>query len=222
MRLRKIPAARSYLENAANVMILDAETSMLLEHNKTQQVELEIGCGKGDFIIARAQANKDVQYYALEKYDSVLYKAVQKAEGLELDNLTFILGDAVDLAQLFQPQSIATIYLNFSDPWPKIRHAKRRLTHTTKLALYRDLLAPTGVLEMKTDNADLFAFSLEMLADVQWALEDKSNDLYGADMFTDVKAYQTEYEKKFIKRGQPIHYLRTKPAVEKKKADKIA
>jgi tRNA (guanine-N7-)-methyltransferase len=207
MRLRKIPAAAAYLAHSEAVIVLDELQAGVLRHEPGQEVVLEIGCGKGDFIIAQAQANPKRQHYALEKYDSVLLKAVQKAEELSLPNLTFILGDAIDLAKLFGPQTLAKIYLNFSDPWPKARHAKRRLTYRTKLALYAELLAAWGHIELKTDNTGFFHASIEELTHACWDIQDRCEDLYGTSEFAPIKAYKTEYEKKFLKRGLPIHYL---------------
>jgi len=207
MRLRKIPAAAAYLAGSDAVIILDDEKLKVLRHESESEVVLEIGCGKGDFIISQALAHPNRKHYALEKYDSVLLKAVQKAEQLELPNLTFILGDAADLANLFTPGALAKIYLNFSDPWPKARHAKRRLTYRTKLALYADLLAVQGCIELKTDNTGLFQSSIEELAHAGWDLLDHCENLYETTDFASIKAYKTEYEKKFLKKGIPIHYL---------------
>jgi len=208
MRLRKIPQALTYLKQMDQVLILDSTKRQEVRHERGQTVALEIGCGKGDFSIGRAQAHPETHYYALEKYDSVLFKAVQKANALKLNNLTFILGDAADVGQLFEPQSVDKIYLNFSDPWPKARHAKRRLTYVEKLAIYDDLLLPTGKIELKTDNQGFFASSIDQLVQSKWHIEQLCANLYETNEFAEIKAFQTEYEKKFIGRGEPIYYLR--------------
>jgi len=206
MRLRKIPQAFAYLEEA-NHVLLDSTIDKKLQHTPTQQIALEIGCGKGDFIIAQAQAHPNVQYYALEKYDSVLFKAAQKADVLNLANLTFILGDAANLNAIFESNIFDKIYLNFSDPWPKLRHAKRRLTHESKLRLYKELLQVEGVIELKTDNEGFFNSSLDELKQADWRIDALCVDLYNTTDFSEIKAYQTEYEKKFIARGKPIYYV---------------
>lgn len=206
MRLRKIPAAKQYLADASHVLTLTAE-SQLLTLNEKRDTELEIGCGKGDFIIKRATLNPKNDYYALEKYDSVLLKAVKKQEQTEMENLTFVLGDAEHLLTMFPSRSLTKLYLNFSDPWPKKKHAKRRLTYSKKLQMYEQLLKPTGVLEMKTDNQSLFESTLRELSYEHWHIDEISLDLYQDEHFKETKAFQTEYEKKFIAKQKRIYYL---------------
>ena len=131
-------------------------------------VALEIGCGKGDFAIGMAKAHPDQNWIAMERVPDVACLALEKAMATRAerpDNLRFLIGNAQNLSLFFAPHSFAELYLNFSDPWPKSGYAKRRLTHSNFLALYRELLIPGGVLKLKTDNADLFDFSLELMKD---------------------------------------------------------
>jgi len=207
MRLRKIPNARTYLKQATNVLELTENTEQLVSLCEQADVELEIGCGKGDFIIKRAMEHPQKQYFALEKYDSVLLKAVQKVEADIPSNLTFILGDAEHLLQMFPPACLTKIYLNFSDPWPKKKHGKRRLTYRTKLKIYETLLKETGCLEMKTDNQLLFESTLQELSLEHWYIHEVSLDLYHTEKYEQIKRFQTEYEKKFIQKNQRIYYL---------------
>lgn len=215
MRLKKVPYAKEFLEQQSNVYFLQDEPLKIDGIENYGQIEVEIGCGKGDFILSKAEMHPQTHFFAVEKFDSVLIRAVEK--NLErtkpLDNVTFILGDAEHLPHLFSPQSLDVIYLNFSDPWPKTRHAKRRLTYDSKLSLYEEKLKKSGHLEMKTDNQGLFEYSIQSFANNGWYYNELSLDLYAADSFQNIKAHQTEYEKRFLSKGQRIYYL----AVEKRK-----
>ena len=124
-------------------------------------IHIEIGMGKGQFIMGLASNNPDINYIGIEKYSSVLVRALDKRENLETDNLMFLRMDAEDIAEYFAPEEVSRIYLNFSDPWPKDRHAKRRLTSSQFLARYDKILAKDGHIQFKTDNRPLFDFSLE-------------------------------------------------------------
>ena len=209
MRLKKIPYAKEYLTKDETVIHLHDQTPKLVL-SPNMHMELEIGCGKGDFIISKTLANPNKNYYAIEKFDSVLIRAVEKKAEKQLKNLTFILGDAKDLTLLFPKNSLETIYLNFSDPWPKKRHEKRRLTFRDKLAKYQALLTQTGVIEMKTDNQDLFAYSLTSFIDNGWEIIEQTTDLYNENSYAEIKMYQTEYEKRFIKKALPICYCKVR------------
>lgn len=123
-------------------------------------IHIEIGMGKGQFIMGLAAENPDINYIGIEKYSSVLVRALDKRESLETDNLIFLRMDAEDIAEYFAPGEVSRIYLNFSDPWPKDRHAKRRLTSSQFLARYDKILAKDGHIQFKTDNRPLFDFSL--------------------------------------------------------------
>ena len=169
-------------------------------------IALEIGCGKGDFAIGMAIQCPDRNWIAIERVADVACLALEKAMAVKnehLDNLRFLIGNAQNLPLFFAPHSISELYLNFSDPWPKSGYAKRRLTHSNFLALYRELLIPGGVLKLKTDNADLFDFSLEEFEKCGLGLLRVTRDLHAEDWARD--NVMTEYESHFSQLGQPIH-----------------
>jgi len=169
-------------------------------------LSVEIGMGKGRFITQLAQRHPERRYLGIEKYSSVLVRAVDKCEALALPNLRLLRMEAENLCDVFAPGEIDCIYLNFSDPWPKDRHAKRRLPSRRFLALYREVLAPGGRVEFKTDNRDLFAFALEEAAACGWPLEACTWDLH-ADPVLSEGNIMTEYEERFSAAGNPIMKL---------------
>lgn len=164
---------------------------------------VEIGMGKGKFITTLAGMHPEVHYIGVEKYASVLIRAVEKKKEREdLKNLTFLAVDAADLPEMFAPGEVDRIYLNFSDPWPKDRHAKRRLTSKEFLARYARFLKPGGELCLKTDNRALFDFSLEEAREAGWELTEVTYDLHHSPYAAD--NVMTEYEEKFSALGNPI------------------
>ncbi len=173
--------------------------------DKTKPLALEIGCGKGDFAVGMAEKHPETNFIAMEKVPDVACLALEKAmakKETRPDNLRFLIGDAKNLTDWFAPHIFETIYLNFSDPWPKAGHAKRRLTHPDFLTIYRNLLVPDGVLRFKTDNVGLFEYSLEQFAlcglDVEWQTRDLHNSPYAEGNV------MTEYERNFSEKGQAI------------------
>ena len=170
-------------------------------HND-RPIHIEIGMGKGQFITRLAKENPDINYIGIEKYSSVLVRALDKREELETDNLMFVRMDAEDITSYFTENEIAKIYLNFSDPWPKDRHAKRRLTSVNFLERYDKILRPDGFLQFKTDNRPLFDFSLEQLAKAGWIQDEATFDLHKNGPAPD--NIMTEYEEKFYALGNPI------------------
>lgn len=169
-------------------------------------IHIEIGMGKGQFITTLAQENTQINYLGIERYESVLIRALQKMELTPLDNLKFLCMDAMLLAQVFAPGEVERIYLNFSDPWPKERHAKRRLTSRVFLEQYRQFLSPTGRIEFKTDNRDLFDFSLEEIPNAGWQIDAYTLDLHHDSLLSKGNIL-TEYEEKFSSMGHPIYKL---------------
>lgn len=168
-------------------------------------IHIEIGMGKGKFITELAMNNPDINYIGIEKYSSVLIRAVEKRRELSVDNLLFIRMDAVFIDEAFAKGEVDRIYLNFSDPWPKDRHAKRRLTSTQFLERYDKILKPDGRIEFKTDNRELFDFSLEEIPKTVFKIKDYTFDLHGnkeSDIYSG--NVMTEYEEKFVLRGNPI------------------
>ena len=208
MRLRNIPRAESVLK-ACKEVVKDPE-SLRGDWNQTfkkeQPLHIEIGMGKGQFLLTLAAQNPQINYIGIEMYDSVLLRAVQKREKLETEikNLFFIRMDARQLPEVFAEGEVDRIYLNFSDPWPKDRHAKRRLTSHEFLARYEKILKKDGTLEFKTDNKDLFDFSLEEMKNAEgWELTSFTYDLHN-DVLLSEGNVMTEYEEKFSSIGNPI------------------
>ena len=166
--------------------------------NNDNNIEIEIGTGKGKFIIEKAIQNPNINFIGIEKYDSPLVSAVKKLEELELNNLKLICFDALEIEEVFVHE-INKIYLNFSDPWPKKRHAKRRLTSSVFLNKYDSLFKNEKRIEMKTDNDDLYEFSIESLIENGYDVI-KTDTNY-------LDTIRTEYEDKFISLGKNINYI---------------
>lgn len=171
----------------------------------THPVHLEIGCGKGNFACTMAQKHPEINFIALERVSDVCCVALEKAKCIfgTPSNLRFVIADAKSLTELLPPHSVECIYLNFSDPWPKAGHAKRRLTYKTFLDVYSQLLSADGVLKFKTDNEGLFEFSLEQFDLYGAEVIFKTDDLHSTELAAD--NVMTEYEKNFSDRGMPIH-----------------
>lgn len=168
--------------------------------NNSNPISIEIGMGKGDFIIGMAKENPNVNFIGIEMFDSVIVRAVQKLEEIELDNLKLIRMDANNIEDVFYKE-IDTIYLNFSDPWPKNRHEKRRLTSHNLLSKYDSIFKNTKKIFQKTDNIDLFSYSIESLSTYGYILKNVTLDLYNNMIDGNV---QTEYEKKFVNKNTKI------------------
>ncbi len=206
MRLRNISGSREVI--AEHEFVIHNESEMkgkwreVFQNN--HEVQIEIGMGKGQFLMTLAKQNPDINYIGIEKYSSVLLRAIQKMEKEPLSNVKFIRMDAEYIEQVFAPGEVAKIYLNFSDPWPKDRHAKRRLPSKEFLARYDVILAPDGVVEFKTDNRTLFDFAMEELEPAGWTAQKVTYDLHH-----DTEMMQgnimTEYEERFSEKGNPIH-----------------
>ena len=169
-------------------------------------IHIEIGMGKGQFIMKLAKEHPDINYIGIERYSSVLLRALQKMEIEPLPNIRFLCMDASIITEVFDKEEVAKIYLNFSDPWPKERHAKRRLTSRQFFERYDKILAGNGVVEFKTDNDDLFAFSMEEVAEAGWTLDAHTFDLHHDPVLNEGNI-MTEYEEKFSSLGHPIHKL---------------
>ena len=173
MRLRNVPGAReTIIENQFSIQQPEQMKGKWHEvFQNDHPIHIEVGMGKGQFIIEMARRNPEVNYIGIEKYSSVLVRAVEKLEDFEQDNLRLIRMDAENIEEVFDKDEVDRIYLNFSDPWPKDRHAKRRLTSTRFLERYDNILTPEGRVMFKTDNKDLFDFSLEQVEEAGWILE---------------------------------------------------
>ena len=206
MRLRNVPGAREVMiENKYVYTEPEGMSGTWAEvFGNNNPVRIEIGMGKGTFITTLAATNPDINYVGIEKYSSVLIRALEKQEEAQLPNIIFIRMDAEEITDVFGEGEVDRIYLNFSDPWPKDRHARRRLTSSEFLARYDSFLAPSGHIEFKTDNQDLFTFSLEEIecSDV-WHLDASTRDLHN-DPVMSRGNIMTEYEEKFSGMGNPI------------------
>ncbi|OLR59813.1 tRNA (guanosine(46)-N7)-methyltransferase TrmB [Anaerostipes sp. 494a] len=204
MRLRNVPGARETIIESP-ISIQDPEKlkgKWADEFKNDHPVHIEVGMGKGKFILEMARRNPDINYIGIEKYSSVLVRAVEKAEEFEGDNLRLIRMDAENIEDVFDEAEIDRIYLNFSDPWPKDRHAKRRLTSTRFFQRYDHILDPEGRVMFKTDNRKLFDFSLEQVKEAGWILENYTYDLHHSEY--NEGNVMTEYEEKFSAKGNPI------------------
>ena len=208
MRLRNIPGADEAI----------AESPYCINEPETQKgnwqqlfgndnpIHIEIGMGKGQFLTRLAKENPHINYIGIERYSSVLLRALQKMEQEPLSNLRFLCIDAASITEIFEKNEVDKIYLNFSDPWPKDRHAKRRLTSRQFFARYNDILKPDGNVEFKTDNRDLFLFSLDEVEEAGWKLAAHTFDLHHDESLNQGNI-MTEYEEKFSSLGNPIHKL---------------
>lgn len=213
MRLRNIPRADEVLDSHDKVVKNEKEYKGKWAEvfGNANPIYIEIGMGKGQFILALAKRNPHINYIGIERYSSVLLRATEKfdqeCENAErIENLRFICMDATEIEEVFAPEEVARIYLNFSDPWPKKRHARRRLTSKEFFARYDKVLKKDGVVEFKTDNKDLFAFSLEQVEEAGWNLLEHTWDLHH-DESMNAGNVMTEYEAKFSAKGNPIHKL---------------
>lgn len=171
-------------------------------------VRAEIGMGKGRFIMDMARLHPDINFIGIEKYSSVLLRAIQKMEAIEADggklpNVRFIRMDAEDITEVFGKEELDRIYLNFSDPWPKDRHAKRRLPSRQFLERYDKILKKDGVIEFKTDNRELFDFAVEELEPAGWRIKELTYDLHADERLNEGNV-MTEYEERFSSKGNPI------------------
>ena len=211
MRLRNIPRAEGTLQ-AHNIVIKrpeDQKGCWKQVFGNKHPIRVEIGTGKGRFILNMAKENPQINFVGIERYSSVLLRAVEKFdtdEFKELENVRFICIDARRIEEVFAKDEVDRIYLNFSDPWPKARHAKRRLTSTEFLERYQKVLVPFGRLEFKTDNTELFNFSLEQMKEAGWTLQGFTYDLHHNEEMNSGKI-MTEYEEKFSGKGNPINKL---------------
>ena len=204
MRLRNLKDKDVYLDNCTYLVKDSKEYKGKWNHlfGNQNPIHLEIGMGKGDFIYEMAKLNPEINFVGIEKYSNVLARAIKKYP-LELPNLKIIELDALNLEDVFDHE-IDTIYLNFSDPWPKKRTASRRLTSEVFLTIYDKIFKEKKIIIMKTDNLGLFASSLVSLSNYGYVFESVSLDLHSTDIFN----VQTEYEKKFASLGMKINYLK--------------
>lgn len=205
MRLRNITGSREVIAENAFV-IHDPEKrkgQWKAVFGNDQPIRLEIGMGKGRFLMTMAAQHPEFNYLGIEKYSSVLLRALQKMEEDPLPNLRFIRMDAEYITDVFAEGEIDRIYLNFSDPWPKDRHAKRRLPSRQFLERYDVILKKDGMIEFKTDNRDLFDFAVEEIGGTKWKIDAITYDLHHDEKMMEGNV-MTEYEERFSSQGNPI------------------
>ena len=208
MRLRNIPGSREAIAASGFVVHEDVMKEKKGCWNTVfgneKPIFIEVGMGKGRFITELAIRCPQNNYVGIEKYSSVLLRALEKREQMEeVDNLYFLRMDAEELPEVFGENEVSGIYLNFSDPWPKDRHAKRRLPSKEFLARYEKILKPEGKVEFKTDNRGLFDFALEQVKEAGWDLEACTFDLHHDETMMEGNI-MTEYEERFSAQGNPI------------------
>ncbi len=204
MRLRNVKGAKEEIEKSKYVIENYEQYKGKFTNlfNNKNEIHIEIGMGKGDFIKNMALKNPNINFIGIEKFDSVMVRAVQKLEEIEIPNLKLIKVDALNIDKIFDKE-INCIYLNFSDPWPKARHEKRRLTSDVFLEKYDNILK-TNRIVMKTDNRKLFEYSVKSLTNYGYKIDELSLDLHNDDIKDNI---ETEYEKKFVSLGNVIYKI---------------
>ena len=214
MRLRNMPGSREVFEASPYAVtdIAAARGHWREIFQGRRPLLAELGCGKGRFVTELAAARPDAGFIGIDKYTSVIYKGLKRLEGAEApENLRFVCLYASSIEEVFAEGELDGLYLNFSDPWPKKRHADRRLTSRRYLSVYQKILAPGGFLEFKTDGTELFDFSLEELKEAGWTAAEVTRDLHALYAQTGAEAdlllrtrVMTEYEERFVSEGKPI------------------
>ncbi|GFZ26657.1 tRNA (guanosine(46)-N7)-methyltransferase TrmB [Lactobacillus corticis] len=212
MRLRNKPWAVELVNNHPESVLQDPDPGKAIDwHSRfakpDQPLEIEVGSGKGNFIITKAKQHPEINYVAVELQTTAagIILRTKLAEGL--DNLQILRGDAALLDSFFPQHAADVLYLNFSDPWPKTRHEKRRLTYKSFLQTYQNVLKETGHIEFKTDNAGLFSYSLMSLNNYGMHFDFVSVDLHHEAPEIVANNIETEYEHKFAAKGNPIYAL---------------
>lgn len=204
MRLRHIPGAEETIAESPCVIQEPQKNRGIWNRvfGNDHPIHIEVGMGKGKFLMELASLHPEINYIGIERYSTVMLKAIQKLEQLELPNIYFMCIDALILADIFEPGEVGRIYLNFSDPWPKDRHAKRRLTSPRFMEVYDNILSKEGTVEFKTDNRGLFDYSLESIPAAGWKVTAHTFDLHHSEMAEG--NVMTEYETKFSGEGKAI------------------
>ncbi|KQL37705.1 tRNA (guanine-N7)-methyltransferase [Bacillus sp. FJAT-25509] len=205
MRLRHKPGAADQVKENAHYVIpnpSEQKGKWREVFQNDQPIHIEVGTGRGRFMVGMAKANPHINYIGIEKYTSVISDALDKLIEAEVPNLKLLNVDAQKLTDFFEDGEIDRVYLNFSDPWPKVRHEKRRLTYKTFLNMYQQILKNDGEIHFKTDNQDLFEFSIMSMANYGMTMHFLSLDLHNSDFEGNI---MTEYEEKFSSKGNRIY-----------------
>lgn len=205
MRLRNKPWAVEYIKKHPQYVLQHAEElkgkwSQIFKNDNP--IHIEIGMGKGQFIVESARKNPEINFIGIERQSSVIVKALEKQVEADLDNLKFLHENGQELTDFFESGEVNRIYLTFSDPWPKNRHEKRRLTYKSFLKVYENILDSQGDLHFKTDNRGLFEYSLVSFSQYGMVFDEIYLDLHKSDFENNI---MTEYEEKFSAKGQPIY-----------------
>ncbi|MCK1977364.1 tRNA (guanosine(46)-N7)-methyltransferase TrmB [Jeotgalicoccus huakuii] len=206
MRMRNKPWAFDYLESNAHLVDINNEYAKKIKDffPVDRELHIEVGTGMGTFITTLASRNPDINFVGIELDKNVMIRVVEKVKALELDNLRLVLLDANKIMDYFNPNEVDKLYLNFSDPWPKNRHAKRRLTHSGFLSSYKLILKNDSIVEFKTDNRGLFEFSLHSMNAFGMRFQALNLDVHDNEPEDNIR---TEYEEKFSSRGHKIYWI---------------
>ncbi|MDR0298423.1 MAG: tRNA (guanosine(46)-N7)-methyltransferase TrmB [Streptococcaceae bacterium] len=205
MRVRKRKGVAEFLA-AHSDKVITAPADWTVVFGNQKPLQIEVGCGKGDFILGMAAKYPEVNFVGIDLQETVISWALDKLLEAPLPNVRFLLTNGAALTAYFAAHSVSQMYLNFSDPWPKTRHAKRRLTADSFLAIYKELLSVDGALTFKTDNQGLFEWSLSNMSQYGMTLDSVSLDLHRNPELMENNV-ETEYERKFSRKGQPIFRL---------------
>lgn len=209
MRMRYKPWAEDYLKKEPNIVDIDGSHAGRISEwfDNDQPIYIEVGSGMGQFITTLAAKHPEINFISMEREKSVMIKVLDKVIEQGLTNIKLICNDAIELNDYFKDGEVSRLYLNFSDPWPKKRHTKRRLTYQTYLALYKQVLKDDGEIYFKTDNRGLFAYSLESMSQFGMYFTKINLNLHEED---DEENIETEYERKFSDKGSRIYRMEAK------------
>lgn len=209
MRMRYKPWAEDYLKKEPNIVDIDGSHAGRISEwfDNNQPIYIEVGSGRGQFITTLAAKHPEINFISMEREKSVMIKVLDKVIEQGLTNIKLICNDAIELNDYFKDGEVSRLYLNFSDPWPKKRHTKRRLTYQTYLALYKQVLKDDGEIHFKTDNRGLFAYSLESMSQFGMYFTKINLNLHEED---DEENIETEYERKFSDKGSRIYRMEAK------------
>lgn len=204
--MRNKPWAIDFLEENAHIVDVNSTYSKKIKDffEKDQPIHIEVGTGMGTFVTTLAKRNPDINYVGIEIDKNVMIRVTEKVQEAELTNIKLLLLDANTLTDYFNPGEVDKVYLNFSDPWPKTRHAKRRLTHSNFLTSYKEILKEDSLVEFKTDNRGLFEFSLMSMNAFGMTFENLNLDVHDEEHEENIR---TEYEEKFSQRGHKIYWI---------------
>ena len=211
MRMRKKKNLGPRMEQAGSRLCPTPHPSMWADIAPDKKLFVELGCGKGRFACDMAALHDETLYVAVERVPEAIVVGMERAEQAGLGNLRFIDGDISSLTAWFAAGSVDALFINFCDPWPRSRHAERRLTHTAFLKVYKTLLAPGGRLYFKTDNAPLYDYTLQCLEEAGYTVLFATRDLHGGSRPDSYPPVTTEYEDRFTAQGLPIHALEATP-----------